>query len=122
MAGRLEARKRVEINGSQYDILPHPATEALTLVRRLGTFIEFDTDNPMKAIQSLCLNSLKDDPKLELPLQLLRHTQVNGATLDKAVFDDHYAANYAELIDVIKEVVDTNNFLDVMASIGSLTG
>jgi hypothetical protein len=122
MAGRLAGRKKTQINGSDYDILPHPATEALVLVRRLGAFVEFDTDNPIKAIQTLCLNSLEKDPNLELLLGLFRHTQINGASVDKDVFDDHYGANYGELIDGIKAVVETNNFLQAMGSIGALTG
>ena len=100
MAGRLAGRKKTQINGSDYDILPHPATEALVLVRRLGAFVEFDTDNPIKAIQTLCLNSLEKDPNLELLLGLFRHTQING----------------------IKAVVETNNFLQAMGRIGALTG
>ena len=121
MAGRLAARKKTQINGSDYDILPHPATEALVLVRRLGAFVEFDGENPMKAITSLCLNSIKDDPKLELPLDILRHTQINGASVDKGLFDDHYAGNYGELISAIKEVVAVNNFLQLVNVTGSLS-
>jgi hypothetical protein len=121
MAGRLAGRKKTQINGSDYDILPHPATEALVLVRRLGAFVELDREAPMKAITSLCMNSIKDDPKLELPLDILRHTQINGASVDKGLFDDHYAGNYGELIIAIKEVVTVNNFLGVLKDIGSLT-
>jgi hypothetical protein len=32
------------------------------------------------------------------------------------------AGNYGELIDGIKAVVETNNFLQAMGSIGALTG
>lgn len=120
MAGRLAGRKTLEINGNKYDILPHPATEALSLVRRLGAFVEFDDENPMKAVTSLCINSIKDDPKLEIPLHILRHTQINGASVDKEVFDDHYAGNYTELIEAVKEVVAVNNFFPSGSGFGGL--
>lgn len=121
MAGRLAGRKTLEINGSKYLIEPHPATEALLLVRRLGAQLSFDVDNPMGSLTAICMNSIKDDPKLELPLSILKHTQVNEASVDRALFDDHYAANYAELFDAIKTVVEVNNFLELMSHISSLS-
>lgn len=121
MAGRLAASKTLEINGSQYRIDPHPATEALSLVRHLGAQLSFDVDNPMGSLTSICMNSMKDDPKLELPLSILKHTQIDGVSVNRALFDDHYAANYVELLDAIKTVVEVNNFLELMKHISSLS-
>lgn len=121
MAGRLAGRKKIEINGSEYDILPHPATEALSLVRHLGAQLSFDANNPMASLTAICMNSIKDDPKLELPLSIFKHTQVNGASVDRGLFDDHYAANYVELFTAIKTVVEVNNFLELIPHISNLS-
>lgn len=117
MAGRLERSKTLEINGSKYRIDPHPATQALSLVRKLGAQLSFNVDDPMSSITAICANSIKDDPSLELPLSILKHTQVNGDSIDRNLFDEHYAANYIELFEAIKTVVEVNNFLGLMSHI-----
>lgn len=122
MPSRLDARKKLTINGNQYDILPHGATDALKLVRRIGAFVELDRDDPMKAIPALCMKSIQDDPNLELPLELLKHVQVNGQGMNKELFDDHYSANFGELGQAVKAVVETNNFLQLGKDIGGLIG
>jgi hypothetical protein len=120
MAGRLERSKTLEINGSSYRIDPHPATQALSIVRKLGAQLSFNVDDPMASITAICANSIKDDPTLELPLSILKHTQVNGDSITRDVFDEHYAANYVELFQAIKEVVEVNNFLQIGGLISSL--
>lgn len=120
MAGILAGRHQVTISGNEYDILPHPSTEGLTIVLKIGSYLDLDMTDSMKVISSICIKSLKEDPKLTFLMDLLKYTQLNGKTLNRELFDEHFAGNYKEMLQVITEVFKANRFLEAMNDIGDL--
>ena len=40
MAGLIDARVKTEINKNEYDILPHPATEGVTLAFKIAALLD----------------------------------------------------------------------------------
>jgi hypothetical protein len=136
MAGILEGRHKVAIDNNEYDILPHPATEGLSLAFKIGSLLDviqgnaslFNEDedgkkevNPlvgMKLAGSICQKVIKDDPNMTLLLDLFKYTQVNGDTLNKKKFDDHFGGNYGELAEATMEVITANRFLEMVSLIG----
>lgn len=129
----------VTINSTPYIITPHPAMQGLKLIRRIASHIKvdgvkidsLDMDAQLnslaiigKVASAFCQHSEEHDPELTLMSDLLRYTQanVNGKqTSIMNVFDDHYAGNWNELIQVIVEVFKTNNFFQMLNPTGSLT-
>lgn len=121
MAGVLAGRKKVQINKNNYDILPHPTTEGLIIVRKLISYMAIGNDNPMDFIAKIAFKSIEEDPNLELLMELFKYTQINETQINREKLDDHFAGNYKELIDALMEVFKTNNFLDLAKAIGGLS-
>lgn len=126
----------VTLNGTKYVIMPHPATEALKLVRLLASHlklgdlkINLDAEVGLGNLglianiaNAFCQHSIDNDPNFTLLQELFKHTQIvkNGTqTYVMNQFDDHFAANWQELISLVGEVIKVNNFLPMLNSIGS---
>ena len=130
----------VTINKTPYIITPHPAMQALKLIRRIGSHIKvdgvkidsLDMDAQInslaiigKVASAFCQYSEEHDPELTLMSDLFKYTQVNvngKQTSVMNVFDDHYAGNWNELIQAITEVLKVNNFLQMLNPTGSQIG
>ena len=121
MAGVLAGRKKATINKNNYDILPHPTTEGLIIVRKLISYMAIGNDDPMEFIGKIAFKSIEEDPNLELLMELFKYTQVNENQINREKFDDHFAGNYKELKEALMEVFKTNNFLDLAKAIGDLS-
>ncbi len=129
--------KHTTINGTVYDIVPHPATEGLKLVRLIGSHlssanitierdekgdVNMNLGHLVKVASAFCEYSLNHDPDFDLVKKLLRQTYItidNKQQSAMGVFDDHYAGNWGELFEVIAEVIKVNNFLPMLQSFGS---
>lgn len=136
MAGLIDARVKTTIKENEYDILPHPATEGVTLAFKIAALLdainaekalftknedgtkEVDPLQSMKVAGSICKKIITDDPKLTMLLDLFKYTQVNGATLNKDRFDNHFGGNYGELAEAVMEVISANNFLEMASLFG----
>jgi hypothetical protein len=139
MAGLEDARHKVTINGNEYDILPHPATEGLSLAFKIASLLDAISISPsqrdlfnvdengnktpntgeiMKNIGAICSKVIKEDPKMSLFIELFRHTHVNGEPLNEKRFNFHFQRNYGELVEAIMEVITANNFLEMVSLIG----
>ena len=133
----LSKAQRATINGTVYDITPHPATEGLKLVRLIGSHlscanitierdengdVKMNVGHLVKVASAFCEYSLNHDPNFDLVKQLLRQTYLTLGEKNcsaMSVFDDHYAGNWGELFEVIAEVIKVNNFLPMLQSFGS---
>jgi len=137
MSGVASKTKTVTINGVPYTIMPHPARECLKLGRLIASHfqstglsgLKVSLDSDVSALATwgglaaaFCEYSVEHDPEFTLIGEFFKHTQVtlNGKqTYVMNVFDDHFAANWMELVELVKEVASANRFLPALSNTGS---
>jgi len=80
-------------------------------VEDINQLLDMNIDGGMisKSVQAL-VNNLEEEETLSLIMRMLRHTRMNDAEIDDALFDGTYAGNYDELYKVLIFIIKYNNF------------
>ena len=134
----LSKAQQITLHGNAYSIIPHPAMEGLKLMRSIGAHLKgakldfgdmasgsVSPEVVMDAVAAICAYSVDNDPSLSIVTEFLRHTQVTlggKQTYVVNVFDDHFGANWNELLELLVEVFKVNRFLDAWGTTGAPVG
>jgi hypothetical protein len=95
------------LDGKSYEVTQIPAREALKLAAKVLKYIAPLADQDITA----ALATL-DDSAIELVVKILSTTKQDGKLINTGeMFDECFTGDYMHLFEVLKFVVEVNNFL-----------